>query len=74
MKPAHRESPATRTLYSCNESQTAYPMGYAATIAMSNSDGDTIRAARRRSGMPLERFLCGEPALMEAASIGLWLP
>jgi hypothetical protein len=37
-------------------------MGYAATIAMSNSDGDTIRIARRRSGTPLERFLCDEPA------------
>src|SRR5215210_391624 len=48
-------------------------MGYAATIAISNSDGDTIRPARRRSGIPRERRRCGEPALIEAASIGLWL-
>ena len=50
--PAQRERPGTRTLYSLSESQIAYPIGYAATSAITISDGDSIHAASRRSDRP----------------------
>jgi len=44
-------------------------MGYAATSAMSNIDGDTMKNARRRSPRPRERRRCGVGAGIEAASM-----
>jgi hypothetical protein len=44
-------------------------MGYAATSAISTSDGETMYAARRRSEIPRERRPTGVPVVMDAASI-----
>ena len=41
-----------RTLYSVSESQIAYPIGYAATRAMTAMAGVRSSAARRRSSLP----------------------
>jgi hypothetical protein len=44
------------TLYWFSDSQIAYPIGYAATNAMTISDGDNMAAARRRSESPERRL------------------
>src|SRR3712207_1321545 len=43
-------------------------IGYAATSAMSNIDGDTMKNARRRSERPRERRRCGVAAWTEAGA------
>jgi hypothetical protein len=53
--PTQRERPWTLTLYWWSDSQIAYAIGYAATIAMITSDGDTITAASFRSDSPERR-------------------
>src|SRR4051794_37704168 len=71
MGPAQRDSPATRTLYSWRESQTAYRMGYAATSAMSNIDGETIQNASCFSERPRERRLRDAPVETVASAMVL---
>src|SRR5690348_582050 len=44
-------------------------IGQTATMAMRTIDGATIKIARRRSGIPLERRRCDAPAPIEAASM-----
>src|SRR3712207_2825894 len=46
-------------------------MGHSATSAMRNTEGATMNAARRRSGIPRERRFCGVWARTEAASMDL---
>ena len=41
-----------RRLYSVSDSQTAYPIGYAATRAMTTMAGERSSAASRRSSLP----------------------